>query len=570
MARLPVALTALVALFAPLASAQVQYTLAPDVAGRQLLVSVRLDKARTTEEFRIPAWCPGFYFIQNYEKKLSDLRAADESGRPLQIARTDGRGWRVDNPAGGPISFSYRVLADDVAPGFFGSSIVSHTAFVNGPSAFVYVDGRLEEPCSLTLRLAAGWDVATAMPTVDGTLRAADYDEFIDHPIQMGKFERRNFTAGGKKLEAIYVSLTQRYAPDLDYETERLRRIAKAQIDFFGAAPFDRYVFIVHLAPGNFPGGLEHRASTVLNVWNADRLDLDYLASHEFFHTWNVKRIRPKVLGPFDYTKQVRTRNLWFAEGVTDYYAHVLMHRAGLRDATGFLQGLADEIGNLQNSKVRKSKTVEDASWDAWENGGFGIGDLSYYTKGLVIGLLFDAAIRNASDGERSLDDLMRRLMKDHAPPKPGYGEDDLRIAINNVAGKDLSPLYNRLVRSTQEMPYDLLHDLGLRWLSHGSTATSPGLELTGDTVAKAAPGVGVLEGDRIVSVDGRPYAEAGLSPARDRVVTVVVERDGRTLAVPLPVRRYVVEGNRLAADPYATPKAIRLRNAYLATPKID
>lgn len=568
MGRLSVAVSALLALLASIAAAEVRYTLAPDVPARQLLVSVRLEKARSVEEFRIPAWCPGFYFIQHYEKKLSDLQATDATGQPLTLARTDARGWRVDNPSAGPITFSYRVLADDLAPGFFGSSIVAHTAFINGPSAFVYVAGRLDEPCTLSLRLPSGWEVATAMPSEGGSLRAGDYDEFIDHPLQLGRFERRSFTAGDKKLEAVYVSLNQRYLADLDFETERLRRVAQTQIEFFGGAPFERYVFLVHLAPGNFPGGLEHRASTVLNVWNGDRLDLDYLASHEFFHTWNVKQIRPKVLGPFDYTKAVRTRNLWFAEGVTDYYAHVLPFRGGLKDSAALLQGLADQIGQLQSSSVRKTKTAEDASWEAWENGGFGVGDLSYYTKGLVIGLLFDAAIRNATDGQRSLDDVMRKLMKDHALPKPGYGEDDLRVAINAIAGKDLSALYNRMVRSTQEMPYDLMHDVGLRWLGHGSVATTHGLEIVGDTVATTVAETGLHEGDRVLTVDGRPFAEVGFSPGRGRTVTLVVEREGRSVSVPLPLRRFAVEGNHLAPDPYATPRAARLRTAYLGLPR--
>ena len=237
----------------------------------------------------------------------------------------------------------------------------------------------------------------------------------------------------------------------------------------FRGAPFKHYTYIIHLAVGDFSGGLEHRASTVIAVPDSTNLRLAELATHENFHSWNVKQIRPKALGPFDYTKQVRTANLRFAEGVTDYYAYLMMYRSGERDSAWLLQEFGQQIADLQNGATRKSLTLEECSKQTWEHGGFGVDDLSYYTKGLVVGFIFDAAIRDATGGQRSLDDVLRLLYSRHRLPNPGYDEDALREAINEVAGTDLSSLYNRMVRSTDELPYEVLQKIGLKLSAPGS-----------------------------------------------------------------------------------------------------
>jgi len=214
---------------------------------------------------------------------------------------------------------------------------------------------------------------------------------------------------------------------------------------------------------GNFSGGLEHRACNVQAVANSTELHLDDLAAHEYFHAWNVKQIRPLILGPFDYTQPQRTGNLWFAEGVTDYYSKLHTYQSGLQNEDWLKSQLLGQIEDLQNGHTRKVKTVEESSRECWNSDGFGLGDLSYYTKGLLAGFIFDAAIIDATSGTKTLDDLMRLLYLQHKLPKPGYGEDDLRVAINDVAGQDLSDLYNKMIRSTEDLPYGLLRKIGLR-----------------------------------------------------------------------------------------------------------
>jgi predicted metalloprotease with PDZ domain len=347
--------------------------------------------------------------------------------------------------------------------GFFGTSVLAKTAFVNGPSAFMYVDGRITEPTHLKVSLPEGWKIATAADADPaGVYRAGGYDEMVDHPIQMGSFESRKFEVAGIPFEVVFVSKDQRYLCDLDAEAAQLKTIAAPAIKMFGGAPFKHYTFFLHLSVGDFNGGLEHRACNVIATYNSKRLDLDDLAAHEYFHAWNVKQIRPKILGPFDYTAPQRTGNLWFSEGVTDYYAQMTTYRSGLKDKDWLYRQLGNNVSELQRSRNRHKYSVSETSRITWENGGFGVGDLSYYTKGLLCGWLLDSAIRDATDGSKSLDDVMRLMFQRYRLPKPGFEENGILSTINEVAGKDLTALYNRIVNTTEELPYGELVKIGI------------------------------------------------------------------------------------------------------------
>ncbi len=461
--------------------ADVHYTLTPEPANKTVRVTIEVDQPGTSETFRIPAWCPGFYFLQDYQKKISDFKAVDSAGTPLTIDHAaDPRAWTVKNPDSKSFTVSYRVLGDDPGLGFFATSVLPTTAFVNGASAFMYGENRKEEPTTLKVIVPEGWDTATAANTDEaGGYRAGDYDELIDHPIQMGVFARRKFTQAGIPFEVVFVSKDGKYNCDLDAETERLKKVSLPAITLFGGAQFKKYIYILHLAIGNFSGGLEHRACNVQAIPNSKKLDIDALAAHEYFHAWNVKQIRPKVLGPFDYTKEVRTSNLWFSEGVTDYYAYVTTYRSGLQNSDFLLQNIGGKIAELQRSRERLKTTLAETSQRAWESGGFGVNDLSYYTKGFLVGWLFDAVIRHQTAGTKSLDDVMRLLYQRHALPKPGFEEDEILKTINEVCGTDQTKLYNLMVNSTEDLPYDLVGFLGLQvipgsWRVQFSPEASP------------------------------------------------------------------------------------------------
>lgn len=465
--------------------ADVYYTISPEPQNGQLRVTIKVDNPGTSEAFRIPAWCPGFYFLQDYQKKISDFKATDDGGVPLTVDHAaDPRLWTIANPEKKAFTVSYRVLGDDPGLGFFATSVLPRAAFVNGSSAFMYGVDRKLEATHLKVSVPQGWDVATpADPDGDGGYRSNGYDELVDHPIQMGRFERRTFMEGSIPFEVIFVAKDGNVACDMDAETARLKKVSAPAIALFGGAAFKRYTYFIHLAVGNFAGGLEHRASNVQAIGNSNPLNIDALAAHEYFHAWNVKQIRPSVLGPFDYTQPVRTSNLWFSEGVTDYYAYVTTYRSGLQDSAWLLANIGNQVRELQNGKERLKTTLAQTSQRAWENGGFGVNDLSYYTKGFLVGWIFDAVIRDATNGERSLDDVMRVLFQRHALPKPGFGEDELLKVINEISGTDQSKLYDLMVNSTGELPYDLVKKLGLSvsadWkVSLDPSATGSAIEL--------------------------------------------------------------------------------------------
>lgn len=448
------------------ARADLKYRVVPEPASRSILVSLTIDSDRDSETVRIPAWSPGYYLILNYQDGLTMLGSSDPAGHDLAVSRLDLRGWKIANPSHTPITVRYRVAGDDPGLGFFGVHVEKDNAYWNGAGAFLYPEGRLKERDELAIDLPEGWNVATSMDRQpDGAFYAqTGYDELIDHPVQLGHFVVRSFLCRGIPFSVVFVAPEGQIECDVDAETRRLAAMSAPAIDLFHGAGFKRYLYLLHLKVGNFSGGLEHRGSNVQAIQNTKHLNLDELATHEYFHAWNVKQIRPYVLGPFDYSREQKTGALWFAEGVTDYYAYITAYRSGLFSREWLLEELGGQIQTLQQSSKRLSVTLEECSRRAWENGGIGVGDLSYYNKGLVAGLLFDAAIRARTGGKRSLDDVMRLMFDRYRLPQPGYSEDGILEAMNEVAGSDLGPMYHRICQTTAEMPYEALAGIGLAY----------------------------------------------------------------------------------------------------------
>jgi predicted metalloprotease with PDZ domain len=298
-------------------------------------------------------------------------------------------------------------------------------------------------------------------------------------------------------------------------------------------------------------------------------LGIDDLITHEFFHVWDVKNIRPKVLGPFDYTKEVRTDNLWFAEGVTDYYSKIHAYQSGLSTAEGYLfPALAGEVRRYENGKTRKIKTLADASQGAWEGGSEGTGDLSYYNKGQLAGWILDAAIRTHTNGQKSLDDVMRYMFsKYHLPDKQGYEEKGILEAVNTVSGTDLSELYNKLIYSTDDLPYELLQGIGLRvlqpsqeYMTLGFSTDSRGVV---DEVSDGVGSQGLEVGDRVVSLNGKAFAP--LTESFNKETNVVAVRRGDE-AVRLQLKPVLVRAEKFTVEPnpFATPQEALLLQQWL------
>lgn len=565
-------------LVAPFTLAAPKVTVQPSVQYRLSLTAAHTDRfsveitvdhpPSAQLDFAIPAWTPGYYQILHYENDIEHVWASDSDGHMLACVHPDGRVWQVviGPDAPGQIVFHYDVHAHDTGQGFFGSTlnVPDHHGYINGASTFLYVVGATQVLTQLSVTLPQDWKVATALaplathssaalkPSDAETLyTATDYDELIDCPLQLGKMDRTDFTADGVSYACV---TTGGHDLDRTHLVRNLSKIVHAATSIFGKAPFDHYLFLYHIGGAGFLGGLEHRNSTVIHLdrVNRDGSDDNILAvsAHEFFHAWNVKRLHPVGLGPFDYTRPVRTASLWWAEGVTDYYSLVLLYRTELRDRTWLLHQLAERMDELDNSSAAERVSLEDASRKAWEGESEGFDGLSYYLKGSLVGFYLDLRIRGATLGARSLDDVLRDLDSHYGEQGKPYPETALLQAINAAAGIDLTGEYDRYVRATDPINWDLPfsyvgidahreHVSFLGFTVHpedGNTRDAHGFV---SSVEQNTPAdrMGLKPGDKLVRindevVNGKSVSDMVRSLTAGSSVTLTVLRNGATVTL--------------------------------------
>lgn len=427
-------------------------------------------------EVQMPVWSPGDYHVQNHAQFVQEFHSfavgADGSEHALMTRHPDPNTWEIET--GGATTLRVRYALPTTPPGNFSENVqlTPHFAFVNGAGALVYLVGHKDAASMLSVHLPNGWKAVTSLPEPKATqdndhnrFLAPDYDTLADSPVVMADAQGMTVTAFQQDGVDYRVVLfrhpdQERNLPEL---LSTLQKVSHAEAMLMGGMPTTKYAFLFDV--DGFAAGLEHLNSFRIGLpGNLPQKWAAPFIAHEFFHLWNVKRIRPEVLGPFDYIHPPHTRNLWFAEGVTEYYAQLCTQRAGLTTTDGYLAHYRNAIRALQRNPARGIVTADEASlkvWDTPDSQGFA--GLSYYEKGELIGLCLDLKIRAVTGGKRSLDDVMRLLMKRHNPPLPGYGEDELRDIVSEVAGKDLSDFYNLLARSTKEMPFaDCLAPFGL------------------------------------------------------------------------------------------------------------
>ncbi|HEX5055838.1 MAG TPA: PDZ domain-containing protein [Gammaproteobacteria bacterium] len=451
----------------------VEYSIIPcDPAAHLFQVNCRIAHPDPAGQVvSLPAWIPGSYLIRDFARNITSMHA-ESGGKPLQLQKLDKDSWRCP-PGAAEILIEYRVYAWDLS--VRTAYLDTRRAYFNGSSVFLRVHGQEQRACAVKIAPppgAGGWKVATAMTQADvdgngfGRYTAADYDELIDHPVEIGAFASTAFEACGVRHE-IALSGTQRC--DLDRLASDLKRLCEYQIRFFGEpAPMERYVFLI-MALGEGYGGLEHRASCSL-VCNRDKLPLPGktevdngyreflgLCSHEYFHLWNVKRIKPAAFTPYDLQRENYTELLWAFEGITSYYDDLMLLRSGLINADNYLELLGRAITRVYRGKGRLNQTLVDSSFYAWtkfykpdENSPNAI--VSYYAKGALVALCLDMKLRQLSNGAKSLDDVMRLLWRRYGAGV-GVPETGIEAAASETAGQDLSPLFDRLLRSTEELP---------------------------------------------------------------------------------------------------------------------
>jgi predicted metalloprotease with PDZ domain len=424
-------------------------------------------------EWMMPIWSPGFYRVENYAGKLRDLTAAGPDGTALAVEQPQKYRWKVKTGGAASVTVSYTLdcTGRSVTTNWVGPDY----AVLNGPATFLCPVGGEKRPFEVSLTLPDGWTKsATGLdPTPDGkahSYRAPDYDTLVDSPIAAGKIAVTSFDVEGSTIYLAAFGDTTAWdgakvAPDVEKIVRENRRL-------WGELPFKRYVFLVACRGGG--GGLEHLNSTLVSTNAAAlRTPRGYLSwlgfvSHEYVHAFNVKRLRPVELGPFDYEKEPITASLWIAEGLTSYYGDLGVARAGLDTPEGYLARLSGKITQLQNAPGRLLQSLEQSSKEVWTNSTSGVGanskTVSYYVKGEVAGFLLDAKIRSATGGQQSLDDVMRLAYKRYSGAK-GFTPDEFRKCGEEVAKADLAGWYKSVIASPGEVNYvEALDWFGLRF----------------------------------------------------------------------------------------------------------
>ena len=437
------------------------------------------DLKGATVEFAIPDWAPGSYYIENYSANVQRFRATSADGNALSWRKTDSQTWQIDLAGATAVTISYQVFANTLQNNI--AQYNERHAFIGGPSVWMYlVDGK-DRPIELSVAAPSGWKIATGMEhTSDHTFAAADYNWFADAPFEISDFAEKDFEVLGTTYHVIVHDVENKkdftkFANDLQKTVATIVPLFQSVTGTLQAAPFKDYYFIFHIWPQT-GGGLEHLNSTQINFttdWDSteplpgttlNQYDLKlFVAAHEFFHAWNVKRLRPLPLGPFDYTQMVHTPSLWISEGLTSYYGSLSVERAGLVPPQQYLDGIARLITNFEAKPGRKERSIEDTSWDTWFSNPMSISQAnnlantyySYYDGGQIMGHILDFAIRDNTNNQKSLDDWMRLLYSRYALPKPGFKPEDAIHAANEVAGKDVSDVFRRYISGIEPIPYE-------------------------------------------------------------------------------------------------------------------
>ncbi len=523
----------------------IHYTIFPkDPAAHLFAVTLTVrSPAPDGQRFSLPAWIPGSYMIREFARNIVRIQA-HAGGRKVALEKLDKHTWQAA-PCEGPLILEYEVYAWDLS--VRAAHLDQTHGFFNGTSVFLCVHGQEHQAHVVDIVRPEGpeykaWRVATALPELKakrygfGTYVAADYDELIDHPVEMGQFELGTFKAHGVPHDVV---ITGR-VPNLDMARlcGDLKKICEAQIALFEPkskrAPMDRYVFMT-LAVGDGYGGLEHRASTALICSRADlpvkgQKDAGEayrgylgLCSHEYFHTWNVKRIKPAAFAPYDLQSESYTSLLWLFEGFTSYYDDLMLVRSGLMDEKQYFAAIAKTANSVLRGSGRTKQSVAESSFDAWtkyyrqdENAPNAI--VSYYAKGSLVGLALDLTIRVETKGRKSLDDVMRALWqrygRDFAAQGQGLGEDEARTLFEAVTGLKLKRFFDRYIHGTEDLPLDkLLAPFGVLQSDGRKEAKATlGIRTSGNggdcKIASVYEGfaghrAGISAGDVLIALDG-------------------------------------------------------------------
>lgn len=569
--------------------AQARYTVrVDDPASRTLHVVAELPATGASTVVSLPAWTPGHYTIGNYARFVSGFGATDAAGDTLDWEKLDPDTWRIETTGADRVRIAFDFLADTV--NLSGSLLKDDFGFLNGTNVFLYPETGLDFASEVAFELPDGWRIATGLTQVGpNRFSAADYDELVDAPTFFGAFGIDSLEVDGVPVRLAVYPADQIGTEYGRMSFEALGKIAGYLHDFWGGAPpYDSYTMLIYLEaePLSFGGGLEHANSHLdilpLQVATPQSFPGLYsLYSHEYMHAWNVKRIRPAEMWPYDYDTWQPTPLLWVSEGITDYYGDMILERTGLWSPDELWTSFAEAAQAVADEPPY---SVEDSSLETWID----VIDVSsqfYYAKGKLLGFLLDAMIRDATDGAASLDDVMRRLYRERYQAGRGFTTDDvLDFVDDQVDPAEVRSFYERYVDGRDPLPYaEVLARVGLVYREETTTAPYLGVGteigesgeavVTDVTPESAAEAAGLREGDVLVSIGDVPVDpatdwgaafRARYAGAEGQPLALLVRRDGAEVTLPTTVRTRERTDIIIEPDPGAGERAQRLREGLL------
>ncbi|RAM52607.1 MAG: peptidase M61 [Hapalosiphonaceae cyanobacterium JJU2] len=536
----------------------------------------------STLDLKLPVWTPGSYLVREYAKHLQDFTAF-ANNKPLNWRKISKNHWQIETGNVSEVTIKYRIFANELT--VRTNHLDSTHGYFNGAALFFRIPEFDKQSIFVTIVTPRSeWQVTTALPPVPGqvnTFCALDFDTLVDSPFEIGSHQLYHFQVQDKPHELAIWGRGNFQAQQMIAD---IAKIVEVEAQMFGGLPYERYVFLVHLFSQAY-GGLEHKNSCSLIYQRfgfRDREKYDrfmQLVAHEFFHLWNVKRIRPKELEVFDYDQENYTPCLWFCEGTTSFYDLLIPLRAGIYDVKSFLNNWGKEITRYLTTPGRKVQPLSESSFDAWiklyrQDANSGNSQISYYLKGEMISFLLDLLIRCRHHNKRSLDDVMVQMWQKFGKGEIGYTSQQLQEVIASVAGIDLSDFFKCYIDGTEELPFnEYLEPFGLQLLPHTETEPYLGVRVGNEhgrdiikfvEVGSPAQLAGIDPGDELLAIDGIKVTANQLSDRlkdyqpTDMIQVAVFHQDELRI---YPVNLASPPASKYQLQPVVNPSATQTRN---------
>ncbi len=528
-------------------SASVDYSIALVSPAQHLLeIQIILPAGTSQRDLQLPVW-NALYQVRDFSQYVNWVRAKDRSGKELAVRETDKSRWQIQGAEGGAV-VEYQIYAD--SPGPFGAQLNDHHAFFNLAQILMYpVELRGALMHVHFVQVPNGWHIATPLTSSGTDFEAINYDRLVDSPVEIGNFQESDFDEAGGHFRVIIDADPADY--DMAKMVAALHKIVSSATSWMNDRPFDSYMFLYHFPRGPADGGMEHAYSTAIDLTaesvKQSLVGFTNVTSHEFFHLWNVKRIRPQALEPPDYAKENYTRALWFSEGATSTAEGIIQLRAGLLDEKRYLYRLGEEITELERRPAHLTQSAEESSLDAWLEGNAYYRrperSISYYNKGELLGMMLDLAVRDASHGRASLREVMQWMNANYAKQNRFFNDSaGVREAAEAVSHADLGWFFSKYVAGTDEIPWnDFFHSVGLHVDSVANTVPDAGFTASRNfdgpmSVGAVIPGSdaergGLQVGDTILELQGKTVGQE----SRQELAQL---RSGDTLTLKVRTRR--------------------------------